>query len=67
MDLGRKRFTKAVGGRDLILEVSNLASQTNASVIATYGQTTVLATVVMDREDQPSDYFPLRVDYEEKF
>ena len=67
MDLGRKRFTKTVGGRDLILEVSNLASQTNASVIATYGQTTVLATVVMDKEDQESDYFPLRVDYEEKF
>ncbi|KKU18030.1 MAG: polyribonucleotide nucleotidyltransferase [Candidatus Colwellbacteria bacterium GWA2_46_10] len=67
MDLGRKRFTKEIGGRDLILEVSNLASQTNASVIATYGQTTVLATVVMDKEDQDSDYFPLRVDYEEKF
>lgn len=67
MDLNRKRFTKEVGGKDLILEVSNLANQTNASVIATYGQTTVLATVVMDKEDQPSDYFPLRVDYEEKF
>ena len=67
MDLGRKRFTKEIGGRDLILEGSNLASQTNASVIATYGQTTVLATVVMDKEDQDSDYFPLRVDYEEKF
>ncbi len=67
MDLRRKRFTKEVGGRDLILEVSDLASQTNASVIATYGNTTVLATVVMDREDQESDYFPLRVDYEEKF
>ncbi len=67
MDLGRKRFTKKIGGRDLIVEVSNLASQTNASAIATYGQTTVLATVVMDKEDQQSDYFPLRVDYEEKF
>ena len=67
MDLNRKRFTKRVGDRDLIVEVSNLASQTNASAIATYGQTTVLATVVMDKEDQPSDYFPLRVDYEEKF
>ena len=67
MDLNRKRFTKRVGDRDLIVEVSNLASQTNASAIATYGQTTVLATVVMDKEDQASDYFPLRVDYEEKF
>ncbi|MCR4260870.1 MAG: polyribonucleotide nucleotidyltransferase [Candidatus Colwellbacteria bacterium] len=67
MDLNRKRFTKRVGDRDLIVEVSNLASQTNASAIATYGQTTVLATVVMDKEDQTSDYFPLRVDYEEKF
>jgi len=67
MDLRRTQFSTDVAGRKLTLEVSDLASQTNASVLATYGETTVLATVVMDREDQDSDYFPLRVDYEEKF
>ncbi|MDP3953587.1 MAG: polyribonucleotide nucleotidyltransferase [bacterium] len=67
MDLRRTQFSTNVAGRDLTLEVSDLASQTNASVLATYGDTTILATVVMDKEDQESDYFPLRVDYEEKF
>lgn len=67
MDLNRQRFTKQIAGKDLILEVSNLASQTNGSVLATYGGTTVLATVVMDKKDSESSYFPLRVDYEEKF
>ncbi|MEX2054144.1 MAG: polyribonucleotide nucleotidyltransferase [Candidatus Colwellbacteria bacterium] len=67
MDLRRTQFSIDVAGRDLVIEVSDLASQTNASVLATYGETTILATVVMDKGDQPSDYFPLRVDYEEKF
>lgn len=67
MTLNRKQFTYEIAGRDLTLEVSDLASQTNGAVLATYGGTTVLATVVMDKEDQDMDYFPLRVDYEEKF
>src|SRR3989344_5684388 len=67
MDLERKKFVKSIGGRDLILEVSRLAEQTNASVLGTYGGTMVLVTAVMGDEDSGSDYLPLTVDYEERF
>lgn len=67
IDLNRKKFTTKVGGEDLIIEVSNIASQANGSVIATYGGTTVLATAVMSKKDKDVDYMPLAVDYEEKF
>ncbi|MBI2010947.1 MAG: polyribonucleotide nucleotidyltransferase [Candidatus Colwellbacteria bacterium] len=67
MDLERKKFVKNIGGRDLILEVSRLAEQTNASVLGTYGGTMVLVTVVMGDEDSGLDYLPLTVDYEERF
>src|SRR3989344_4303956 len=67
MDLNRRKFTVEVGGETLTLETSNIASQTNGSVIATYGGTTVLATAVMSKKDKEVDYMPLAVDYEEKF
>lgn len=67
MDFNRKKFTTEVGGETLTMEVSKIASQTNGSVIATYGGTTVLATAVMSKKDKDVDYMPLAVDYEEKF
>ncbi|PIR98003.1 MAG: polyribonucleotide nucleotidyltransferase [Candidatus Colwellbacteria bacterium CG10_big_fil_rev_8_21_14_0_10_42_22] len=66
MDLNRKKFTKEIAGRELVLEVSGLAGQTNGAVIGTYGETTVLVTVVMSKDNQDLDYLPLSVDYEEK-
>jgi len=49
-------------------EFNDLADQTNGSVILRYGKTVVLATAVMSgRERNDIDYFPLTVDYEEKF
>lgn len=67
MDLNRQKFTKTIGGQDLIIETSRLAEQANAAVTATYGETTVLATAVMGDSDTDLDYMPLSVDYEEKF
>ncbi|MFA5052848.1 MAG: polyribonucleotide nucleotidyltransferase [Parcubacteria group bacterium] len=67
MDLNRKIFETEVAGRPLKLEVSRLAEQANAAVLATYGETSVLATVVMDKSDREGDFMPLIVDYEEKF
>ncbi|HUZ92961.1 MAG TPA: polyribonucleotide nucleotidyltransferase [Candidatus Paceibacterota bacterium] len=63
----RKQFKTEIGGKELVLELSSLADQTNASVIAKYGETVVLTTVVMSKKDVAMDYMPLRVDYEEKF
>lgn len=54
-------------GKPLTLEVSRLADQADASVLGRYGDTTVLATVVMSKKDIDKDYFPLMVNYEEKF
>lgn len=67
MDLQRKQFKMDYHGRELVLETSRLAEQATASVLGKYGDTEVLVTVVMDKKDKAVDYFPLVVDYEEKF
>jgi polyribonucleotide nucleotidyltransferase len=67
MSRTKKQFSIEVGGKPLTLEVSSLAEQANAAVLAKYGETIVLVTVVMSRHDSSADYLPLRVDYEERF
>ena len=55
------------GGRPLILETGRIARQADGAVLATYGDTTVLATVVADRSPKSGiDFFPLTVNYQEK-
>jgi polyribonucleotide nucleotidyltransferase len=54
-------------GRPLVLETGRVARQADGAVLATYGETTVLATVVAEREPKPGlDFFPLTVHYQEK-
>jgi polyribonucleotide nucleotidyltransferase len=54
-------------GRPLVLETGRLARQADGAVLATYGETTVLATVVGAKEEKPGiDFFPLTVNYQEK-
>jgi len=56
------------GGRTLTLETGRVARQADGAVLATYGETTVLATVVGAKEANPAfDFFPLTVHYQEKF
>ncbi|MDN2579645.1 polyribonucleotide nucleotidyltransferase [Aquibium sp. ELW1220] len=55
------------GGRPLILETGKIARQADGAVLATYGETVVLATVVSMKEPKPGlDFFPLTVNYQEK-
>jgi polyribonucleotide nucleotidyltransferase len=55
-------------GRKLTLEVNRVGFRTSASVIVRYGDTVVLGTaMVSDRAITGFDYFPLSIDYEEKF
>ncbi len=55
------------GGKKLTIETGRIARQAHGSVIATYGGTSVLATVVADREEKKDiDFFPLTVNYQEK-
>ncbi|MEY4731580.1 MAG: polynucleotide phosphorylase, polyribonucleotide nucleotidyltransferase, partial [Candidatus Parcubacteria bacterium] len=63
----RKIYTHTVGGKELTLELSSLAEQAHGAVIAKYGGTVVLGTVVMSHVDTNTDYLPLKVDYEERF
>ncbi|MEP9372072.1 polyribonucleotide nucleotidyltransferase [Mesorhizobium sp. KR1-2] len=54
-------------GRPLILETGKIARQADGAVLATYGETVVLATVVSAKEPKPGfDFFPLTVNYQEK-
>ena len=55
-------------GRALKLETGKIARQADATVIATYGGTTVMANVVAAKEANPDmDFFPLTVNYQEKY
>src|SRR5260370_35345904 len=56
------------GGRKLVLESGRMARQADGAVLATYGETTVLATVVSDKEPREGiDFLPLTCNYQEKF
>ncbi len=67
MAFQKKQFSIEVGGKTLSYEISDLAGRANAAVLARYGDTVVLTTVVMSKRDVPLDYLPLKVDYEERF
>ena len=55
-------------GKKLTLETGRIARQADASVLATYGGTTVMANVVAAKKEKPDiDFFPLTVNYQEKF
>src|SRR5215475_5106607 len=56
------------GGRQLVLETGKIARQADGAVLAKYGDTTVLATVVSAKEPKEGiDFLPLTVNYQEKF
>ena len=54
-------------GKELALETGQIARQADGAVLATYGDTHVLVTVVTAKAKESQDFFPLRVDYEERF
>src|SRR5947199_3068654 len=56
------------GGRKLVLETGKIARQADGAVVASYGDSKVLATVVAAKEPREGiDFLPLTVDYQEKF
>ncbi|MEZ4194881.1 MAG: polyribonucleotide nucleotidyltransferase [Candidatus Paceibacterota bacterium] len=64
----RKIYTTEFGGRTLTAEFNDLTAHTNGSVMLTYGETVILVTAVMGREENSAlPYFPLSVEFEEKF
>ena len=58
---------KVIAGKTMQLETGRIARQSNGSVLVTYGETTVLATVNAAKEPREDiDFFPLQVEYREK-
>ena len=56
------------GGRKLVLETGKMARQATGAVVAKYGETEVIATVVAAKEAKADqDFFPLTVNYQEKY
>ncbi|HJN84728.1 MAG TPA: polyribonucleotide nucleotidyltransferase [Patescibacteria group bacterium] len=63
-----KTFETEWGGRTLKIETGRFAHQADASCTVTYGDTVVLATAVMSKEQRPGmHFFPLMVEFEEKY
>ena len=63
-----KSFKLEIGGRELIFEIKNFAEQANGSILARYGDTVILSTAVMSKQERrEADFFPLTVEYEERY
>ncbi|MEI6528367.1 MAG: polyribonucleotide nucleotidyltransferase [bacterium] len=63
----KREFSLEVGGKTMSAEFNDLVENAHGSVILRYGNTTILATAVISKEEKGADYLPLTVDYEEKF
>lgn len=59
--------TTSVGGRQITIETGRLAKQADGSALVTCGNNVVLVTAVSNREPSALDFFPLTVEYIEKF
>lgn len=63
-----KKYAVEIGGKEISIEVSSLAEQANGSVIVRCGETIVMVSCVMAKNQREGiDFFPLLVDYEERF
>ena len=62
----KKVFSYNWGGRQLQVEIGQLAKQANGAVLVRYGDTVVLTAAVGTKQAKDTDFFPLTVNYEEK-
>ncbi len=56
-----------LAGKTLVAEFNDLTAHTNGSVMLRYGETVILVTAVMSDRESSANYFPLSVEFEEKF
>lgn len=59
-------FSTTINGKDLTVEVGELAKQANGACMVHYGDTSVLCAVTASKEPKDLPFFPLTVNYEEK-
>jgi len=63
-----EKFILPLADRNLIIDIKDLAEQTSGSCFAQYGDTVVLSTAVMSKQDiEDRGFFPLTVEYEERY
>ncbi len=62
-----KKASAKIGSNEFTLETGRLAKQADGSVLVTCGVNMVLVTVVSDRDESDADFFPLTVEFQEKF
>lgn len=63
----KKIFKLNFKGKELIVEVGELAKQANAACLVRYEDTTILSACVMSKNASSADFFPLTINYQEKF
>ncbi|QQZ07903.1 polyribonucleotide nucleotidyltransferase [Heyndrickxia vini] len=66
MEQEKQVFTLDWAGRELTVEIGQLAKQANGAVLVRYGDTAVLSTATASKEPKSVDFFPLTVNYEER-
>ncbi|MFS0823563.1 polyribonucleotide nucleotidyltransferase [Bacillus sp. 1P02SD] len=66
MEQGKQVFSMDWAGRQLTVEIGQLAKQANGAALVRYGETAVLSTATASKEPKPLDFFPLTVNYEER-
>jgi len=65
--IGEKSFKKEIGGQEFEVTIGHIADQANASVLVRQGETVVMVTACMGNDNHGKDFFPLTVDYEERY
>ena len=63
----KKIFTHNFKGRTITVEVGELAKQANAACLVRYEDTAILSACVMSNKATTADFFPLTINYQEKF
>src|SRR3989344_7691315 len=62
------KFEKKIDGKNLVVEINEMAEQASGSCFVQYGDTMILATAVMSEYSKEDlGFFPLTVDYEERY
>ena len=62
-----KKYQEEFAGKTLSVEIGRLANQANGSCYVQYGETALLVTATMSDKAEDADFFPLSVDFEEKY
>ncbi len=67
LEMNKITVSASIGGKTITIETGRLAKQADGSVLVTCGNNMVLVTAVSSRKESTLDFFPLTVEFQEKF